>query len=144
MEMASQIFVNLPVKDLKKTMEFWRALGFGFNKDFTDEKAASLVLGKNLYAMLLTEKFFQTFTSKAICDTGESVEVLNALAVGSRKEVDELLGKGLEAGGKEPRAAQDHGWMYSRALEDIDGHAWEFLYMDAKKLKEIQAKGGKI
>ncbi len=132
--MVSQIFVNLPIKDLAKTMAFWQSMGFTFNPQFTDDKAGALELGPNIYAMLLTEAFFQTFTQKKIADAHASVEVLNALAVGSRDEVDALVDKAVSLGGKEPRQPQDHGWMYSRAFEDIDGHVWEPVYMDFSKL----------
>jgi uncharacterized protein len=85
--------------------------------------------------MLLVEPFFKTFTKKAICDTKTSTEVLNALSVESRAKVDEMLAKVLQAGGKEPRPAQDHGFMYGRAFEDLDGHTWEVFYMDPSKIQ---------
>lgn len=131
--MVKQIFVNLPVKDLKKTMDFFTKVGFTFNPKFTDEKAACMEIGENIYAMLITENFFQTFTKKKIVDTSTTTEVLNALTVGSRGEVDSMLNKALAAGGVEPRAAQDYGWMYARAFQDIDGHVWEPFYMDERK-----------
>lgn len=128
--MVKQIFVNLPVSNLEATMEFFGKLGFTFNEQFTDENAACMVIGENLYTMLLTEAFFQTFITKEIADTTKVTEVLNALSVESREEVDEMMAKALEAGANEPREPQDQGFMYSRAFEDLDGHIWEVFYMD--------------
>lgn len=128
--MPKQIFVNLPVKDLDKTIQFFTELGFAFNPKFTDKNATCMIIGENIFAMLLVEKFFKTFTPKEICDAKKSTEVLLAIAVESREEVDEMIEKAVKAGGKEPRGAQDHGWMYGRSLEDINGHIWEIFYMD--------------
>lgn len=128
--MVKQIFVNLPVHDLQATMEFFGKLGFAFNEQFTDENAACMVIGENLYVMLLTEAFFQTFITKEIADTNKVTEVLNALSVESREEVDEMMDKAVEAGATESREPQDQGFMYSRAFEDLDGHIWEVFYMD--------------
>jgi uncharacterized protein len=128
--MVKQIFVNLPVHDLQATMEFFGKLGFTFNEQFTDENATCMVIGENLYVMLLTEAFFQTFITKEIADTTKVTEVLNALSVESREEVDEMMDKAVEAGATESREPQDQGFMYSRAFEDLDGHIWEIFYMD--------------
>src|SRR3989344_1679197 len=95
-----------------------------------------MVIGKNIFAMLLVEKFFKTFTPKEIVDAKKSTEVLLALAVDSREEVDEMVTKAIKAGGREPRKAQDHGWMYGRSLEDINGHIWEVFHMDLGKMPE--------
>src|SRR3989338_9420896 len=109
--MAKQIFVNLPVKDLKRTMDFFTKLDFKFNHKFTDENAACMILGKDMFAMLLVEKFFKNFLpGREICDTKNNTEVLTALSVDSRKEVDEMIAKAVEAGGREYRKAEDHGW----------------------------------
>jgi uncharacterized protein len=134
MIMIKQIFVNLVANDLEKTKDFWTKLGFTFNEQFTDEKAASLVLGENIFAMLLRPEFFQTFTSRELIDATKSVEVLNAISVESREQVDEIVAKALAAGGTEPRPGDDHGWMYSRAFADLDGHVWELVHMDMAKL----------
>ena len=131
--MPNQIFINLPVKDLQKTIQFFTKLGFRFNPKFTDTNAACLIIGENIFAMLLLEKFFKTFIKKEICDTAKSTEVLLAISVESRIKVDEMITKALKAGGTEPRAAQDYGWMYGRAFEDLDGHIWEVFYMDESK-----------
>lgn len=131
--MVQDIFVNLPVKRLPDTMVFWKSLGFTFNPEFTDNNAGCLVMGKNIYAMLLTEKFFKTFTKKEICPMKTHIEGLFAISVSSRKKVDEMVKTAVKAGGKEPRGPQDYGWMYSRTFEDIDGHTWEVLYADISK-----------
>ena len=133
--MAKQIFVNLPVKDLNKTKKFFSKLGFAFNPQFTDENAACMIIGKNIFAMLLVEKFFKTFTpNKGISDAKKSAEVLMALSVEGRAKVDAMISKAIKAGGKEYRTAQDHGWMYVRAFEDLDGHIWEIFWMDESKM----------
>ncbi|MEU7552138.1 VOC family protein [Streptomyces sp. NPDC044571] len=127
---STMIFVNLPVKDLEASKGFWTKLGYAFNPQFTDENGASLVISDTIYAMLLTESRFKDFTHKAIADTSTTTEVLIALSADSRAAVDELVGAALDAGGTEPRPAQDHGFMYGRAFEDLDGHTWEVFWMD--------------
>lgn len=134
--MAKQIFVNLPVKDLGKTIEFFKKLGFEFNPQFTDENATCMVVNDNIFVMLLVEKFFKTFTQKEICDTTKNTEVIIALSTESREKVDQMLENVIKAGGKESRKPQDHGWMYGRSFEDLNGHLWEIIYMDEKALKE--------
>jgi len=134
--MVKQIFVNLPVKDLNKTMDFFTNIGFEFNSQFTDENATCMIIGENIFAMLLVEKFFKKFTPKEISDAKKSTEVLLALAVDSREEADEMMAKAIKAGGREPREPQDHGWMYSRAFEDINGHIWEVFFMDMNKMPQ--------
>jgi uncharacterized protein len=128
--MSTKIFVNLPVKDLNKTIEFFTKLGFSFNPQFTDKNATCMIIGNHSFVMLLVERFFKTFTSKEICDTTKDTEVIVALSTESRGKVDEMINKVLEAGGKEAREPQDQGWMYGRSFEDIDGHLWEIIYMD--------------
>ena len=134
--MAQQIFVNLPVKDLNKAIEFFTKLGFTFNPQFTDENATCMIVGENIFVMLLVEDFFKTFIKKEICDAARSTEVLLALSTESRAKVDEMVSKAVEAGGTEPREPQDHGWMYGRSFEDIDGHIWEIMYMDESALNQ--------
>lgn len=134
--MAKQIFVNLPVKDLGKTIEFFKKLGFEFNPQFTDENATCMVVNENIFVMLLVEKFFKTFTQKEICDTTKNTEVITALSTETREKVDQMLENVIKAGGKEYRKPQDHGWMYGRSFEDLNGHIWEIIYMDEKALKE--------
>jgi uncharacterized protein len=134
--MTGQIYVNLPVKDLNKTVEFFTKLGFTFNPQFTDENATCMIIDSNIFVMLLVEKYFGTFTKKAISDTTKDTEVIIALATESREKVDEMLSNVLKAGGSEPREPQDHGWMYGRSFQDINGHLWEVIYMDEKALKK--------
>ncbi|MGQ5524111.1 VOC family protein [Chitinimonas sp. PSY-7] len=128
--MQTQIFVNLPVKDLNKSVEFFTALGFSFDPHFTDENATCLIVGENIFVMLLVEPFFQTFTPKKLCNTSESTEVLLCLSRASRDDVDTLVTKVLEAGGSTPMPPKDYGFMYQHGFQDIDGHLWELIYMD--------------
>lgn len=135
--MPTKIFVNLPVKDLKKTMDFFAHLGFSFNQQFTDEKAACLVINEgSIYAMLITEEFFKTFTKKPISDATKNTEVLIALDAESRQEVDDMIRKAVEAGGSVYMESQDHGWMYGHSFADPDGHQWEILYMDESAIPQ--------
>jgi uncharacterized protein len=134
--MATSIFVNLPVKNLRKTVEFFTKVGFSFNPQFTDENATCMVIGETIFVMLLVEKFFKTFISKEICDTSRDAEAIIALSLESREKVDQLMSKAIGAGGTEPRKAQDHGWMYGRNFQDIDGHLWEVFWMDESAIKK--------
>lgn len=134
--MITNIFVNLPVKDLKKTVEFFTKLGFTFNPQFTDENATCMIVGKDIFVMLLVERFFKTFTKKEISDTTKNTEAIVALSAQSREEVDQMMEKVLGAGGREARDPQDHGWMYGRSFEDINGHLWEIFYMDESAMKK--------
>ena len=136
--MATQIFVNLPVKDLARTKEFFTKMGFTFNAQFTDENATCMIISENIFAMLLVEKFFKTFISKEICNTSKDAEAIIALSVESREKVDQLMKKALDAGGSEPRKTQDHGWMYGRNFQDPDGHLWEVFWMDESMIKKQQ------
>ncbi len=128
-----RIFVNLPVKNLNKSKEFFSRLGYSFNPKFTDEKAACLVISDTIYAMLLTEPFFRTFTKKEIADASKSIECILTISADSREQVDELADAALAAGGTISRDPADEGWMYTRSFEDPDGHAWEIFYMDETK-----------
>jgi uncharacterized protein len=128
--MARKIFVNLPIKDMKRSQDFFRALGFTFNPQFTNEQGACMVVSEDIYAMLLVEPFFQTFTKKTISDARRSTEVLVCLSCESRDEVDALVRKALGAGGTAPNAPQEHGFMYGHGFEDLDGHLWELVWMD--------------
>lgn len=132
--MAKQIFVNLPVKDLNKSVAFFTKLGFSFNPQFTDEKATCMIIGENIFVMLLVEPFFKTFTKKEIADGHKSTEVLIALDANSRDEVKDMVAKAIAAGGTQYMDAQDHGWMYQHSFADLDGHQWEILYMDESAL----------
>jgi len=128
--MAKQIFVNLPVKDLNRSVAFFTKLGFKFDPKFTDENATCMIVGENIYVMLLLEKFFKTFTTKELWDAKKSTEVLVCLSCDSRSEVDGLVIKAVAAGGSTPRKPQDHGFMYGHGFEDLDGHIWELIYME--------------
>ena len=139
--MTNQIFVNLPVENLSITVEFFKKLGFSFNPQFTDENATCMIISDNIFVMLLVEKFFKTFTNKEICDTTKDTEMIIALSAESRQKVDEMIRSVVEAGGKEYREPQDHGWMYGRSFEDINGHLWEIIYMDEEALRKQQASG---
>lgn len=127
---STKIFVNLPVKNLEKSVAFFKTLGFKFNKQFTDETAASMIISDDIYAMLLTHAKFKSFTSKKIADAKTTTEVLTALSVDSKAKVKKLVDKAVAAGGTEPRPAQDYGFMYLRAFDDLDGHTWEIFWMD--------------
>jgi len=127
--MPQQIFVNLPVKDLKRSVDFFTKLGYTFNPQFTDENATCMIVGDNLFVMLLTEKFFGSFTSKAIADTSKATETLTCLSCDSKQQVDDLVAKARAGGARVPRTAQDHGFMYAHGYEDLDGHTWELVYM---------------
>ena len=129
---ARKIFVNLAVRDLKRSMQFFSALGFEFNPKFTDETAACMVISDEAFVMLLTEPFFKTFTKRQPCDTTKQTEGLFALSCGSREEVDEIVKKAIDAGGQHAMDPQDHGFMYGWSFYDLDGHHWEVFWMDPK------------
>lgn len=128
--MTTSIFVNLPSTDLERSKAFYTALGFEINPLFSDENAACVVLGDNLYFMVLTREYFGTFTDKQIVDPKTQAQTSIGLSRDSREDVDDVLAKGIAAGGIEPREVQDLGFMYSRDLEDPDGNALSFLYME--------------
>ncbi|WP_158828004.1 VOC family protein [Mucilaginibacter lacusdianchii] len=128
--MATKVFINLPVKDLNATNEFFTKLGYQFNSQFSNDKATCMVVSEHIYIMLLVEDFFKGFTNSAICDTSKSNEVIVCLSADSREAVDEIVKKAVDAGATTPSAPQDHGFMYGYGFTDLDGHLWEFSYMD--------------
>jgi predicted lactoylglutathione lyase len=128
--MATKIFVNLPVKDLNRSVEFFTKLGFNFNQQFTDATATCMVVTDDIFVMLLTEEKFKTFTPKEICDAKKYTEVLVCLSYENRPQVDELVQKAVAAGGSTYKQAQDHGFMYEHGFQDLDGHIWELVYME--------------
>jgi predicted lactoylglutathione lyase len=130
-----KLFVNIPVHDLKKSMDFFSSLGFTFNKQFTDDKAACMVVSDDAYFMLLTEPFFGTFTKKQQADTSRDTESMFALSCESRAEVDELVRKAIDAGGSHAMDPIDHGFMYGWSFYDLDGHHWEVLWMDPNAIQ---------
>lgn len=132
--MATKVFINLPVKDLNKSVDFFTALGYKFNPQFTDEKAACMIISDNIFAMLLTETYFKTFTAKPVADATAATEVLIALDAGSRDDVKQTVARAKELGATIYAEPQDHGWMYQHSFADLDGHQWELVYMDETQL----------
>lgn len=137
--MSKKIFVNLPVADLGKSIEFFSHLGFSFNPQFTDETATCMVVSDDIFVMLLTHEKFKSFIPNTISDAKSSTEVLVCLSADSREAVDQRVDKALEAGGIEFREPQDHGFMYGRSFQDPDGHIWETMWMDPAALEPEQA-----
>ena len=133
--MSRLIFVNLPVRDLQKSMAFFSALGFTYNQQFTDDKAASMIISDKAFVMLLSEPFFRGFTKNELCDTSRYTETLLALSCESKEEVDQMVQKAIEAGGRHAMDATDHGFMYSWSFYDLDGHHWEVMWMDPKAVQ---------
>ena len=131
--MSKQVFINLPVTDLKKSMAFYEAIGFTNNPQFTDETAACMVWSDAIFVMLLTHDKLKQFTAKAIIDAKQTVGVINALSLESKEEVNSFLEKAVKAGGREYAEPKDYGFMQQRCVEDPDGHNWEVLYMDMSK-----------
>ena len=130
-----KMFVNLPVRDLKKSMDFFSTLGFRFEPRFTDDKAACMVVSSEAFVMLLSEPFFKTFTKRQLCDTTQQSEALLALTCDSRAAVDELVNKAVAAGGRHAMDPQDHGFMYGWSFYDPDGHHWEAFWMDPRAVE---------
>jgi predicted lactoylglutathione lyase len=133
--MAKQIFINLAVSDLQKSMGFYEALGFTNNIQFSDDSGKCMVWSENIFVMLLTHEKFASFATKPIADTKSNVAGLFSLSVDSIDEVNSIMTKGLKAGGIEPNQMRDYGFMQQRTVEDFDGHTWEIFYMDLSKLK---------
>ena len=123
------IIVNLPVKDLTKSMAFFTELGFRFNPEFSDDKAACMVVDQNIFVMLLVEDRFRDFVNGDIADATTMTEVLTALSADSREQVDETIAKAIAAGGRPWRPIMEDGPMYGGSFQDPDGHVWELIYM---------------
>ncbi len=136
--MAKQIFINLAVKDLQKSMDFYTALGFTNNPQFSDDTGKCMVWSENIFVMLLSHEKFASFASKPIADTKSHVAGLFSLSVDSVDEVNSILTNGLKAGGTEPNEMRDYGFMQQRTIEDFDGHTWEIFYMDISKFPTEQ------
>jgi uncharacterized protein len=130
-----KMFVNLAVRDLKRSKAFFSALGFDYDPKFTDDNGACMIISDESYVMLLAESFFKTFTTREVCDTSRQTEALIALSCASRNEVDEVVKSAIDAGGRDAMPAQDHGFMYGRSFYDLDGHHWEVLWMDPKAVE---------
>lgn len=137
---VSATFVNLPVKDLKQSIAFFERLGFTFDPQFTDDSAACLVLGPSHYAMLISHARFADFTPYPRVDAHRSTEVLVALQLASRAQVEQVTSQAVAAGGKVFRPPEDHGWMYGRAFQDLDGHIWEPFCMDVAAMNATMAE----
>jgi uncharacterized protein len=139
--MTKQIFINLAVHDLQKSMALYTALGFTNNPQFSDDAGKCMVWSENIFVMLLTHEKFKTFASKPIADTKSALAGLFSLSVASVDEVNDMMAKGLKAGGAEPSEMKDYGFMQQRTLEDFDGHTWEIFYMDLSKFPAAQSSG---
>lgn len=126
----SKLFVNLPIKDLEASVAFFTKLGFTFNPQFTDDKAACMIVGDDAFVMLLTNEFFETFTKKSLADATLTTEVIVAVSAESKAAVDTMVKAALENGGKESNQLQDQGFMYSWSFKDLDDHLWEVIWMD--------------
>lgn len=134
--MPTQIYVNLPVKDLKRSMDFFAKLDFTFNPQFTDESAACMIVSEENFVMLLTEAKFQEFTPNPICDATKSTEVLVCLSCESREKVDAQVRNAIDAGGTTHSDPKDYGFMYQHGFQDPDGHIWELIWMDPAGMKQ--------
>ncbi len=128
--MSTQIYLNLPVKNLNHSIEFFTKLGYTFNPKFTNENGTCMIINEHIFVMLLVENFFKSFTDKSICDATQSIEAIIGLTCASRAAVEEVIRKAVAAGATTPRKPQDHGFMYAHGFADLDGHFWEFFYMD--------------
>ncbi|GEC72294.1 MAG TPA: VOC family protein [Flavobacterium sp.] len=131
--MAKQVFINLAVNDLQKSMDFYAALGFTNNPQFSDDQGKCMVWSENIFVMILSHEKFKSFATKPIADTKTKLAGLFALAVDSVDEVNKIVDSGLAAGGVEPTEMKDYGFMQQRTIEDLDGHTWEIFYMDITK-----------
>ena len=138
--MAKQIFINLVVKDLKKSMDFYAALGFINNPQFSDDSGKCMVWSEHIFLMIMTNEKFSTFATKPLADTKSNLAGIFSLSVDSIEEVNSILANGLKAGGTEPNEMRDYGFMQQRTIEDFDGHTWEVFYMDISKFPTEQPK----
>lgn len=134
--MATKIFVNLPVKDLKGSVEFFSKLDYKFNPQFTDETAACMIVSEDIYVMVLTRAKFKEFTPTAICDSTKSTEVLVCLSCESREQINDMVGKAVAAGGTTHAESKDYGFMYQHGFQNLDGHIWELIYMEPSAVKQ--------
>lgn len=134
--MKSQIFLNLPVKDLEKSMAFYSKMGMVNNPQFSDDSAKCMIFSEEIYVMIMSHERFMTFSTKPIADLSNAVSSLLSLSVESVEKMNEIVDNALTAGGKEPVEAKDHGFMQQRTLEDLDGHTWEVFFMDLSKFPQ--------
>ncbi len=133
---SQNIFINLPVKDLKKSTNFFKALGFAFNLQFTTEDTASMIISDNIFALLMLEERFKAFSKKEFVDTTTSAQAIFCLSAESRDQVNDLVNQALLSGGKSSSDPQDHGFMYVWGFQDVDGHLWEVAYMDESAMNQ--------
>ncbi|WHZ01007.1 VOC family protein [Neobacillus sp. YX16] len=133
---SKNIFINLPVKDINKSTNFFKELGFEFNPQFSDETTSCMIIYDNIFALIMVEERFNGFTKKEIADTTTYAEAIFCLSAESREQVDELVSKALSSGGKSYSDPQDHGFMYGWGFQDIDGHIWEIVFMDESALNQ--------
>jgi uncharacterized protein len=136
--MAKQIFINLAVRELQRSMNFYTALGFSNNPQFSDDTGKCMVWSENIFVMLLTHEKFASFATKPIADAKSGLGGLFSLSVDSVEEVNKIMTNGLNSGGTEPHEMRDYGFMQQRTIEDPDGHTWEFFYMDMTKFPSEQ------
>lgn len=136
--MATKIFVNLPVKNLGKSVEFFTKLAFKFDPQFTDETATCMIVADDIFVMLLTEEKFKLFTPKKICDATQNTEVLICLSCESRAKVDEMVNCAVAAGGTTYNEPQEHGFMYGHGFQDLDGHIWELMFLDTGSMSQAE------
>ncbi|SNS01970.1 VOC family protein [Flavobacterium sp. ov086] len=134
--METKIFLNLPVKDLNRSISFFTQLGFSFNQQFTNDKGTCLIIGKNINAMLLVEEFYKTFTNKEICNAETTNEVILSVQVESREKVNQIIENAVKNGATEYDEAKDYGWMYYRSFFDLDGHHWEFSVINEDQIPD--------
>jgi uncharacterized protein len=134
--MTTKIFVNLAVKDLKRTVDFFTALGFEFNQQFTNEKATCMIINEDACVMLLQEEFFKTFIKTELVDSHKQTEVLTCISRDSKDGVNEFVNQAISLGANEYRETQDFGFMYARSFHDLDGHIWEVMWMDVNAVPE--------
>jgi predicted lactoylglutathione lyase len=137
--MPTSLFINLPVADLQRSIDFFSALGFPFNPKFSDENATCLVISEQIQVMLLTKPFFAGFTKKPVADAHAATEVLLALSCEARDEVDALVAKAVAAGAATPVDSKDYGFMYQHGFEDLDGHQWEVFWMNEAEFPQADA-----
>lgn len=137
--MAKQVFINLPVKDLQQSLDFYTAIGFTNNPQFSDDSAKCMVWSENIFVMIMTHEKFKTFATKPLADTKSNLAGLFSLSLDSLDEVNSVVTNGLKAGGTEPNELRDYGFMQQRTIEDLDGHTWEVFYMDITKFPAQQS-----
>lgn len=135
--MATKIYVNLPVKDLQRSVRFFKAVGFAHNPQLSDETAACMAISDEIFAMLLTEAKFREIARKSVSDSSRMTEVFTCLSVESRAKVNRLVDRAVAQGAREVREPEDHGFMFGRSFRDLDGHIWEIIYMDERAMGQV-------